>query len=139
MGKPLSMDLRERVIEAVEGGMSTRQAAARFSIRIAAAGSWARLKRAKGSVAPTRQGKPKGSVLNPHADFIRELIDTRPDITLQEIAERLARERSVKVVYTAVWKFLDRHGLTNKKDRPCQRTRARGREDRSPGLVRWPD
>ena len=115
MGKPLSMDLRERVMEAVEGGMSTRQAAARFSIGIATAGSWARLKRAKGSVAPARQGKPKGSVLDPHADFIRDLIDTRPDITPQEIAERLAQERSVRVVYTAVWKFLDRHGLAHTK------------------------
>jgi len=109
MGKPLSMDLRERVIDAVEGGMSPRQAAARFSVGIATAGSWAQLKRAKGSVAPARQGKPKGSVLDPHADFIRDLIDTTPDITLEEIAERLAQKRSVKVVYTAVWKFLDLH------------------------------
>jgi transposase len=115
MGNPLSMDLRERLIAAVDGGMSTRQAASRFSVGIATAGSWARLKRAKGSVRPARQGKPKGSVLDPHADFVRELIDTTPDITLQEIAERLAQERSIKVVYTAVWKFLNRHGLTHKK------------------------
>lgn len=35
MGKPYSMDLRERAVEAIEGGLSTRQAAARFSIGIA--------------------------------------------------------------------------------------------------------
>jgi len=115
MGRPLSMDLRERVIAAIEGGMSTRQAAARFSIGIATAGTWARMKRAKGAVTPARQGKPKGSVLDLHADFIGALIDTTPDITLREIAERLAQERSVRVVYTAVWKFLDRRGLTHKK------------------------
>ncbi len=83
MGRPLSLDLRERVVAAIEGGMSTRQAAARFSIGIATAGTWARLKRAKGAVTPARQGKPKGSVLDPHTDFIRGLIDTAPDITLQ--------------------------------------------------------
>ena len=31
MGKPYSVDLRERVVGALEDGMSTRQAAARFT------------------------------------------------------------------------------------------------------------
>ena len=38
MGKPYSLDLRERVVAALEGGMSTAQAAARFSIGKATAG-----------------------------------------------------------------------------------------------------
>jgi transposase len=120
MGKPYSMDLRERVMAAIEGGMSTHQAAARFSIGIATAGAWARLKRATGEVTPARQGKPKGSVLDPHADFIFDLIRSIPDMTLEEIAERLAEERGVRVVSTAVWKFLDRHDMTHKK-RPLMR------------------
>jgi transposase len=120
MGKPYSMDLRERVMTAIEGGMSTHQAAARFSIGIATAGAWARLKRAKGDVTPARQGKPKGSVLDPHAGFIFDLIRSTPDLTLEEIAERLAAERGVRVVSTAVWKFLDRHDMTHKK-RPLMR------------------
>ena len=120
MGRPYSMDLRERVIAAIEGGMSTHQAAARFSVGIATAGAWARLKRAMGAVTPARQGKPKGSVLDAHAGFIFGLIDEKPDITLNEIAEQLAHERAVRVVYTAVWKFLDRHAMTHKK-RPLMR------------------
>jgi len=120
MGKPYSMDLRERVIAAVDGGMSTRQAAARFSIGIATVGAWARLKRATGAVRPAKQGKPKGSVLDAHTDFIFELIAEAPDITLEEIAERLAQDRALKVVSTAVWKFLDRHDMTHKK-RPLMR------------------
>ena len=51
MGKPYSMDLRERVVAAIEGGLSTRQAAARFAIGIATAGAWARLKRARARFA----------------------------------------------------------------------------------------
>jgi hypothetical protein len=42
MGKPYSMDLRERVVAAIESGLSTRQKAARFAIGIAIAGTWAR-------------------------------------------------------------------------------------------------
>jgi putative transposase len=55
MGKPYSMDLRERVVAAIEGGLSTRQAAARFAIGIATVGTWARLKRATGAVRPAKQ------------------------------------------------------------------------------------
>src|SRR5471030_674219 len=115
MGKPYSMDLRERVVMAIEGGLSTGEAAKRFLVGKATAGAWARLKRASGSVAPPKQGKPKGSVLDAHADFIFALIDKVPDITLEEIAARLAQDRAVKVVSTAVWKFLDRHRMTHKK------------------------
>lgn len=120
MGRPYSMDLRERVIGAIESGMSTHQAAARFDVGIATAGAWARLKRSKGDVSPARQGKPKGSVLDCHADFIFGLIEETPDITLEEIAARLLEERGLGVVATAVWKFLDRHDMTHKKRPPTR-------------------
>jgi transposase len=115
MGKPYSLDLRERVVAALEGGMSTRQAAARFSVGIATAGEWGRLKRSQGDVRPAQQGKPKGSVLDAHGDFILGALREKPDLTLDEMVERLAAECDVKVVRTAVWKFLDRHGQTHKK------------------------
>ena len=124
MGKPYSMDLRERVIAALDGGMSTRQAAKRYLIGIATAGAWGRLKRSTGEVRPARQGKPKGSVLDAHADFIFGLIAEAPDITLEEIAERLSDERAVRVVSTAVWKFLDRHDMTHKKRPPTRASRS---------------
>ena len=120
MGQPYSEDLRERVVGAIEDGMSTGDAAQRFCVSKAAAGAWARRKRATGSVAPARQGKPPGSVLDPHADFIFGVLENGPDTTLEEMAERLDKERGVKVVYTAVWKFLDRRGFTHKK-RPLTR------------------
>lgn len=115
MGKPYSMDLRERVVAAIEGGLSTRAAAARFSIGIATAGSWARLKRATGEVRPAKQGKPAGSVLDAHTDYILGVLKETPDTTLDEMVERLRDDRAVTVVRTAVWKFLDRHKQTHKK------------------------
>jgi transposase len=118
MGKSYSMDLRERVGAAIEGGVSTRQAAARFAIGIATAGTWARLKRATGNVRPAKQGKPKGAVLDAHANFILGALAEAPDTTLDEMVERLREERGVKVVRTAVWKLLDGHGQTHKKRPP---------------------
>jgi transposase len=118
MGKPYSQDLRERVVAAVEDGMSTRQAAARFSVSISATGAWARLKRAQGNVLPAKQGKPAGSVLDAHAEFILGALREKPDTTLEEMVAHLAAERDVRVVWTTVWKFLDRHGQTHKKRLP---------------------
>ena len=115
MGKPYSLDLRERVVAALEGGMSTAQAAARFSIGKATAGTWGRLKRSQGDVQPAKQGKPPGSVLDARESFILGTLRDKPDTTLEEMVERLAAERGVRVVATAVWKFLDRRGGRIKK------------------------
>lgn len=140
MGKPYSLDLRERVVAALEGGMSTAQAAARFSIGKATAGAWGRLKRTQGDVRPAKQGKPKGSVLDAHEAFILGVLREKPDTTLEEMAERLAAERGVRVVWTAVWKFLDRRDQTHKKRRrtPASRSVPTSRRRASAGPTASP-
>ena len=124
MARAYSLDLRERVVAAIEAGISTRQAAAQFSIGIATAGSWALLKRSQGDVQPAKQGKPKGSVLDAHEAFILGALQDKPDTTLKEMVERLAAERGVRVVTTAVWKFLDRRNQTHKKRPPMPASRS---------------
>ena len=53
MAKAYSMDLRERVVEAVErDGLSRNQAAARFEVAISTAIDWVNRYRETGSVAP---------------------------------------------------------------------------------------
>jgi transposase len=49
-----------------------------------------------------------------------------PDITLTEIAERLAMEHGVRVVPSTVWMFLDKRGITFKK-RQRMRASSNGR------------
>jgi transposase len=60
MGKLLDMDLRRRAVAAVAAGLSTAQAAQRFSVSKAAVGAWVRLKRATGDVRPKPQGSDTG-------------------------------------------------------------------------------
>ena len=62
MGKPYSMDLRERAVAAVvKGGMSCHQAAAQFGLGVNTVILWVRRWRETGSVAPGQMGghKPK--------------------------------------------------------------------------------
>jgi transposase len=115
MAGPYSIDLRVRVVEAIENGLSTRQAAARFSIGIATAGAWHRLWRKTGDVSPGRLGNPGGSKLDVHEEFILGLIAAQKDIALHEIAEKLLETYELCVQPSTIWYFLDRRGITFKK------------------------
>ena len=62
MGRPYSIDLRERVVAAVKtGGMSCNRAAKQFGVGISTAINWVKRVRETGSVAPGKMGghKPK--------------------------------------------------------------------------------
>ena len=55
MSPPYSMDLRERVVKAVEEtGLSRRKAAAHFGVSVRTAIEWVHRYRETGSVAPSR-------------------------------------------------------------------------------------
>ena len=121
MTQAYSADLRSRVIKATMGGLSARQAAERFGVGISTAIVWVRRYRHNGEAVARRQGKPRGSRLDIHESFILGLVEAgTKDISLAEIAERLAAERGLRVGITSIWTFLDRHGLTFKK-RPLMR------------------
>ncbi len=97
MSHSFGADLRWRVIEAILGGLSTRQAARRFSIGISTAGEWCRRYRDHGETTARRQGHPASTKLDAHEDFILDLVKATPDMTLHEIAVQLAAERRVSV------------------------------------------
>ena len=125
MARAYSLDLRKRVVEAIDEGLSTRQAARQFSIGISTSGAWYRAWRSSGRLEPGRQGKPKLSKLDAHETFILALVDTdERDITLAEIVENLAVERGVKASLTTVHEFFAKRGITYKKDGACGRTAA---------------
>lgn len=117
MARAYGMDLRRRVIEAIDAGMSARGAAARFSVGASTAINWHRRWRETGAFTPGRQGKPPRSKLDPHEAFILELVGERKDIALHEIAEALAAQRGVSTCPASVWYFFSRRGLTFKKRR----------------------
>ena len=97
MGKPYSIDLRERVVAAVEtGGMSCHRAAAQFGVGVNMAILWVRRFRETGSVAPGQMGghKPK-KISGKHRDWLLERTRTR-DFTLRELVAELA-ERPISV------------------------------------------
>ncbi len=125
MTRALSTDLRERLISAVEGGLSRRSAARRFGIAASTAIKWVAQWRRTGDVRPRPQGGDKRSHrIEAHAGEILALVDETPDITLAEIAAHLDQAHGLKVVQSTVWRLLERHDMTVKKNRARQRARA---------------
>jgi transposase len=116
MASSYSQDLRNRVIDAVEKeGMSRRAAALRFGVSESSAIKWVRRWRLMGSRAPAGTGGHRPSALKPHAEFLKQVLAEKPDITLKAIAKRLLAARSVKADTSMLSRFFRREGITFKK------------------------
>jgi len=115
MTRAYSSDLRERVIDAIDGGLSTHKAAKRFDIGVATAVRWHRAWRDHGDREARKQGPKGGGKLDAHEAFILRLVEEQADITLVEIGERLVAERSISAAPSTVWLFFERRGITFKK------------------------
>ncbi len=134
MGKPYSVDLRERVVAAVEtGGLSCHRAATQFGVGVSTAIKWVRRRRETGSVAPGKMGghKPK-SIAGEHRAWLLARMTER-DFTLRGLVAELA-ERGLKVDYRSVWSFVHAEKLSFKKNRGGWRTRS-SRRGTSAGTV----
>jgi len=123
MPKSYSGDLRERVIEAVEGGASRRETAERFEVSVSSAVKWLQRWHESKSAAP----KPRGGSVYPLEEFAEQILDLiaqQPDLTLVETVAEL-RKRRIRTSRSSLWRFLDRHGITLKKSlQAAERQRA---------------
>jgi len=135
MAAPYSMDLRERVVAAVErGDMSRNQAAVHFGVAISTAISWVKLFRQSGSLAPGQMGghKPR-KISGEHHDWL--VIRCRSaDFTLRGLVAELG-ERGLKVDYRSVWQFVHAEKLSFKKNSARQRAGSSGRRAKASAVA----
>lgn len=120
MPKLLSHDLRLRVVRAIDGGLSCRQAAARYDVAPSTAIRWAEEWRRTGSCRAKPQGGDRWShVTEAHSERIWAILEKAGDITLTELKAQLG-ETGGTVSISALSRFFRRHGMTRKK-RPATR------------------
>ena len=123
MARPYSMDLRGRLVAAVQSGMSARAAAERFGVGVATGVRWARQFRATGRVAPGQMGgHKKRTITGEHRDWLLRRCRDQ-DFTLRGLVAELAA-RGLKVACRAVWVFVHDEGLSFKKNSGRWRTRS---------------
>ena len=118
MPKPYSIDLRERVIDAVERGASRREAADMFDLGVSSVIRWHQCWSSTGSVEPMQYGGST-SPLEEHSDWLLALIVERPDITLKEALVAMAKQR-IAGSRSALQRFFERHNVSFKK-KPTRR------------------
>ena len=127
MGKPYSIDLRERVQGEVESGQSRRAAARRYDVSASFAVKLADRILRTGSAEPARQGRPPGGgKLAPYLEALLEWVSAEPDITMPELAGKLKAEKAVTAHPASLSRALLKAGLSFKKHcwprRPNART-----------------
>lgn len=117
MGRPYSMDLRERAVRAVEvEGLSRHAAAARFGLGVSTVINWVRRRRETGDLRPGQMGghKPR-KISGEHRVWLIERCHDRA-FTLRGLVAELG-ERGLDVDYRSVWEFVHAEKLTYKKRR----------------------
>jgi transposase len=125
-----SLDLRRRILEDCDGGMTTRTAATKYRV----SESWIRrLKQRRRETGETaaRSSRPKTvrKTLAEHAELLRCLVRENSDATLDELRARLP----VAVGRTTVWRALAELKLSFKKKsstRPSKIARTSARSGR---------
>jgi transposase len=115
MAKPYSDDLRGRVVRAVEGGSSRREAAGQFDVSASFVVKLMQRFQATGSFKPGDFGGHREPKLARHEAVVRELVDEAPSATLLELQKRL-RERGVEVGKSSIDRFLKRLRISFKKN-----------------------
>jgi transposase len=123
MAKPLSMDLRERVLAAVAGGTSGRQAGERFGVSAASVSRWRKREREQGDAQPGAQGGDRRShQIDTHQATIMALLKAVPDITIEELRDSL-NKKGLSFGYGTIRRFFQRHKITRKKRLPMPQSR----------------
>ncbi|WP_076611189.1 IS630-like element ISGdi6 family transposase [Gluconacetobacter diazotrophicus] len=115
MARPYSMDLRDRVVAAVEtDGLSCHEAAKRYGVAPSTAIRWMQSFRRTGSVSPGQMGghKPK-RLTGAHREWLIERCKAG-GFTLRGLVAELAG-RGLRVDYRSVWVFVHDEGLSFKK------------------------
>ena len=126
MGRAISSDMRQRMVDGIARGASCRAVADQFVVAPSTAVRVQARFEATGSVEPAKQGRQKGSgKLGPYRDVIVAKVQSEPDITMPELAVWLETEHGIAADPSNLSKFLCREGFTYKKIAAGGRERTR--------------
>jgi len=123
--KAYSIDLRERVVRAVERGMAKSQAARTFAVSLATVKNYVRLVHQTGSLAAKPiPGRPRGIPRAQDAALVAQLRAT-PDASLEELVVAWKASQRVAVSVATMSRAIRRVRWTRKKRRwvPMSATR----------------
>jgi transposase len=114
--RPLSQDLRQRIVAARERGEGTGEVCKRFGVsRKSVERFWNQYCRT-GQSLPKKIGGYRRSRLAGHDRALHQWIEVQPDLSLSQLQQRCADQLRVRIGITALWHRLRRLGLSYKKN-----------------------
>ena len=114
--RPLSQDLRQRIIAARERGEGTGEVCKRFGVSRKSVERFWREHGRTGQCLPKQIGGYRRSRLANHDRLLQSWIEAKPDLTLVELQQRCRTRLQVSIGITALWHRLHRLGLSFKKN-----------------------
>jgi transposase len=132
MKKPISLDLRERIVAAYLGKKGTREEVAkRFKVSVGMVKKLLAQQGRTGDLRPRYRFCGRKARLEPeHGKSMRQLVEREPDVTLEEIKQRLGLGCTIGAIH---W-VLSRMGLTYKKRRSTRQSKT-GPTSPRPGVA----
>jgi transposase len=132
MRKPISVDLRERIVEAYERKEGSREEVAkRFKVSLGMVKKLLQQQSRTGDLRPRyRFCGRKAKLMAAHGAALKSLVAKEPDVTLAEMKERLGLGCTVAAIHQVLAKL----GLTYKKRRSMRQNKT-GRTWRGPGAA----
>lgn len=125
MGKPHPIELRRRVVAFVDEGYGHREAARHFRVSPKFVNDMIKLRRETGSLAAKPQGNlGRTGKLRGLEGWVRARLAAKGDLTLDELCLELGARHQVRVHRSAVGRWLQRLGLSHKKNTARQRATA---------------
>jgi transposase len=113
--RPYSVDLRERVVRAVDEGQSSQAVAIRFKIGERTVRRYVQRRKERGNLeADVSPGRPREIDKNQETALLKQS-EQYPDATLAKHCEHWERSKNVKVSPATMCRSLQRLGQTRKK------------------------
>ena len=121
--KSYSLDLRERLVSGRQRGHSAEELARVFGISKRSVERYWKRQQEEGTVQARQRGGYRCSRLEGHDEQLREWIAQQPDLSLEQLRERLLEQLHIRIGIAALWHRLEKLGLSYKKNAARRRAR----------------
>jgi transposase len=122
--RPLSNDLRVRLIAARQRGEMTGEVCLRFGVSRKSVQRFWKEHLRTGKCQPKKIGGYRRSKLHKHDRTLRRWVEAQPDLSLSQLQRRCVEHLQIHLGTTALWHRLNRLGLTYKKNDARRRARS---------------
>lgn len=115
--KPYPLELRQRIVEAVDQQLGTiDEVASIFNVHSSYIYKLLRQRRETNDLTPLPHGGGARAKLEATERLVLvELVAQHPDATLSELGHRLRKKKRVSASISTLWRWLDELALTRKK------------------------